>query len=122
MIGVADTCDAELIVLVVTSDPGEGDAVVDLRDLAEITRRVLGTEQHMPSLKLDCGKGLRPRAMPFWAKVRPVLHQLFGGNVERHVHGSALLRWWLRLRGIGKMSHWLDESHVRPTAAGLASW
>ena len=41
-VGVADAGDAELVELVVVADAGEGDAVVDLADLAQRVRRVLG--------------------------------------------------------------------------------
>ena len=45
-VGVADPGHPELVVLVVLAHPGEGDAVVDLADLVERARGVLGHDEH----------------------------------------------------------------------------
>ena len=44
-VGGADAELPQLVELVVLADPGEGDAVVDLGDLVQRVRRVLGAEQ-----------------------------------------------------------------------------
>ena len=64
-VGVADAGDAELVELVVLADPGEGDAVVDLADLVEAWRWVLGDDED--AVGVLTATALRPRAMPFRA-------------------------------------------------------
>ena len=45
-VGVAHAGDPKLVELVVAPDTGEGDAVIDLADLVQRARRVLGDDQH----------------------------------------------------------------------------
>ena len=88
-VGVANTGDAELVVLVVATDAGERDAVVDLGDLAQVARRILGAEQDA-LVELD-GDETPTSGDALLGVVGPILHHLFGCDVERHVHGSAPL-------------------------------
>ena len=79
-IGGAHAGDAELIELVVLADAGEGDPVVDLADLAQGVRRVLGNErdavavaQAPPSLGLwrcPCARSRRGPSSPVPARRR----------------------------------------------------
>ena len=62
-VGKADAGDAEQLVLAVEADGRERDAVVDLADLGERARRVVGDDQD-PGWHSRATR-LRPRAMPF---------------------------------------------------------
>ena len=83
-VGGPDTGDAELVELVVLADTGERDAVVDLADLAQRLRRVLGDDGD------PVGVAQRDQCSTagdaFAGVVGTVLHHLFGGDVERHAH------------------------------------
>ena len=83
-VGGSDTGHAELVELVVLADTGERDPVVDLADLAQRLRRVLGDDGD----PVDVAQGdQRPTAGDALAGVvGTVLHHLFGGDVERHAH------------------------------------
>src|SRR5690606_1616169 len=82
-VGVADARDAQGVELVVATDPGEADAVVDLAHLAE-PLGVLGADEdallaHQCDEAAATGDALA-------GVVGPVLHHLFGCDVERHAH------------------------------------
>ena len=81
---VPNTRNAELIELVVLADPGERDPVIDLADLPQRRRGVLGA---------DCDTLVEPEPDEAPAAsdalagvIGAVLHDLFGSDVERHVH------------------------------------
>ncbi len=85
-VGVPDARDAEVLELVVLAHPGEGDAVVDLRDLVEQGGGVLGHEQDAV-LVLEHDDG--PAAGDALAGIlRLVLHHLLGTHVVGQGHGS----------------------------------
>ena len=65
-VGVADPGHPQLVELVVLADAGEGDAVVDLADLVQRPRRVLGHDDDARRRRCVATSD-RPRAMPFWA-------------------------------------------------------
>ena len=83
-IGGADTGHAQLVELVVLADTGEGDAVVDLADLAQRVRRVLGDERD--AVVVADGDQRSAAGDALAGVVGPVLHHLFGCDVERHAH------------------------------------
>ncbi len=75
-VGVADAGHPQVLELVVLADRGEGDAVVDLADLVQGARGVLGREGDPPVVGDDDG---RPAARDAFARVVGlVLHQLLG--------------------------------------------
>ena len=91
-VGVANTGHAELVVLVVLADAAEGDAVVDLADLVQRARRVLGDDGDADVV----GRGDERAATgdALLGVLGPVLHHLLGRHVVRHAHDarSACLR------------------------------
>ena len=74
----------QVLELVVLAHPGEGDTVVDLRDLVEQGGRVLGHEQDAVAV-LDGHDG-PPAGDALAGILRLVLHHLLGGNVVRQRH------------------------------------
>jgi hypothetical protein len=64
-VGGADAGHAELVELVVPTDAGERDPVVDLADLAQRLGRVLGDDGD--ALGVSDATSARPRAMPLRA-------------------------------------------------------
>ena len=83
----ADAGDAQLVELVVLADPGEGDAVVDLADLAQRGRRVLGADED--AVVVDDGDEAATPGDALAGVVGPVLHHLLGRDVERHAHDAS---------------------------------
>ena len=84
-VGVADARDPELVELVVLAHAGEGDPVVDLADLVERPRRVVGHDGDPQVVG-----GGDERAAPgdaLLGVLGPVLHDLFGRHVVGHGHG-----------------------------------
>ena len=81
---VANPRDPELVELVVLADPGERDPVVDLADLPQCRRRVLGADR---DTVVEPEPDEAPTASDALAGViGAVLHDLLGSDVERHVH------------------------------------
>ena len=84
-VGVADPRHPELVELVVLAHAGEGDAVVDLADLVERPRRVLG---HDGDPRVVDGGDQRPApGDALLGVLGPVLHHLLGCHVVGHGHG-----------------------------------
>src|SRR5580704_7726078 len=84
-VGVAHAGHPQLVVLVVLADTAEGDAVVNLADLVQRARRILGHDHYAHVVG-----GGHQRPAPGNALLgvfRPVLHDLFGRHVVRHAHG-----------------------------------
>src|SRR5207248_11296224 len=108
-VGVADAGHAELVELVVPAHTGEGDAVIDLVDLVQRARGVLGGDED--ALGEHRGDE-RPSARdPLAGVVGAVLHDLLWGHVEGHRHG----RWpSARLRS-------MRTPNRSPTSGSLAS-
>jgi hypothetical protein len=95
-VGGADAGHPHLVELVVAADAGEGDAVVDLADLAEVVRGVLRHEGHAVVVDHGHQRAAAGDALP--GVVRPVLHHLLRRDVERHAHAPrSCSRWtsWL---------------------------
>ena len=88
-VGVADPGDLEHLELVVLPDAGEGDPVVDLRDLVEGAGRVLGHEGDSVGVLQRNERTAPGDALA--GVVGPVLHHLLGRDVERHAHRSVPL-------------------------------
>ena len=88
----ANAGDPEVLELVVATDGGEGDPVVDLADLVQRRGRVLGDEQHAVDVADNRDRTSPPD--PLAREVRPVLHQLLGRDVERHVMAASLRIGW----------------------------
>ncbi len=89
-VGGADAGHAQLVELVVLADAGEGDPVVDLAHLAQRLGRVLGDDDDAVEI---AQRHERPAACDALARVvGAVLHQLFGGDVERRRHLASLPR------------------------------
>ena len=88
-VGVADPGHAQVLELVVLAHPGEGDAVVDLRDLVEQGRGVLGDEEDaVPVLDGDDGLAAGDALAGI---LRLVLHHLLGRDVVGQRHYSLCL-------------------------------
>jgi hypothetical protein len=85
-VGMADACDTELVVLVVLPDPGEGDPVVDLRDLVKRARWVLGDQDH--ALCIERGDEGAATGDALLGVLSTVLHDLLRCHVVRHAHRS----------------------------------
>ena len=83
-VGGTHTGHAQLIELVVLADAGEGDAVVDLADLAQGVRRVLGHERD--AVEVADGHQRTTAGDALACIVGTVLHDLLGCDVERHAH------------------------------------
>ena len=93
-VGVAHAGHAQVLELVVLADGREADPVVDLGDLVQRARRVLGGERD-PVVVLQDHDG--PTAGDALARVvGPVLHQLLGRDVERHAHRAPPRARWAR--------------------------
>ena len=75
---------AQLVELVVLADAGEGDAVVDLADLAQRLGAVLGDDGDAVGVAQGDEGPAAGDALA--GVVRPVLHHLLGRDVERHAH------------------------------------
>ena len=84
-VGQAHAGDPEVLELVVATDCGEGDPVVDLADLVQRGGRVLGDEQHAVDVADHRDRTSPPDALA--CEVGPVLHHLLGRHIERHGHG-----------------------------------
>ena len=84
---MADTGDLQHLELVVLADAGERDAVVDLADLVQRARRVLGDDDD-PVGRLQRHQAAAP-GDALAGVVGPVLHHLLGRDVERHAHRPA---------------------------------
>jgi hypothetical protein len=83
-VGRPDTGHPELVELVVATHAGEGDAVVDLADLAQRVRRVLGGDGDAVVVD-ECDQAAASRDA-LAGEVGAVLHRLFRRDVERHAH------------------------------------
>ena len=83
-VGCSNSRDPELIELVVLTDAGEGDPVVDLADLAKRGGWVLGHDQN--ALVVLGGDERAAPCDPLTRVVGAILHDLFRGDVERHAH------------------------------------
>ena len=77
-VGGPHAVHAQLVELVVAADAGEGDAVVDLADLAEVVRGVLGDEGDAVVVGEGDQRTAPGDALP--GVVRPVLHHLLGAT------------------------------------------
>ena len=88
-VGEAHAADLEALELVVLADARERDAVVELADLEEGAARVLGQQQHAVGALERDEAATAGDALP--GVVRPVLHDLFGRDVERLAHDAAAL-------------------------------
>src|SRR6202034_1223651 len=89
---MANTGHAELVVFVVLAHATEGDPVVDLADLVQRARRVLGDDGDAQVVRRgDEGAATGDALLGVFG---PVLHDLFGCHVVRHAHDarSACLR------------------------------
>src|SRR5690554_6940349 len=93
---VTHPCDPQVLELVVLADRGECDAVIDLGDLVQGARSVLGREGDAIGVSDDDDGAAASNALA--RKVRPVLHELFWRDVERHAHDEPPPRcpWSLR--------------------------
>ena len=83
-----DPADLEALELVVLADARERDAVVELADLEQGAARVLGQQQDAVGALERDQAATAGDALP--GVVRPVLHDLFGRDVERLAHRRAL--------------------------------
>jgi hypothetical protein len=85
-VGVLDATAAQAVELVESTDRGESDAVVDLADLLQRTRWILGHEQHA------AGVGQRHHTAAtgdsFTGDLRPLPHRLLRGDEVRKTHES----------------------------------
>ena len=82
---MAHARDPQHLELVVLADGRERDPVVDLADLRERARPVVGDDEHA-GRALECHEAATAGdALP--RVIRAVLHHLLGRDVERHVHG-----------------------------------
>ncbi len=83
-VGVLDAAPAQVVELVEPADGGEADPVVDLADLLQRPRRVLGNEQHA------VGVGERDDAASpgntLARELRSLAHRLFGRDEIRKAH------------------------------------
>ena len=85
--GQADSGDAEVLELVVLAHRREADPVVDLRDLVQGPRRVLGNEENSADvLEHDDAAAARD---PLAGVVCLVLDDLLGRDIERNAHRLA---------------------------------
>ena len=91
-VGMAHTGDAELVVLVVLADATEGDPVVDLTDLVQRARRVLG--HHGDADVVGRGDQGAAPGNALLGIFGAVLHDLLRRHVVGHAHDarSACLR------------------------------
>ncbi len=86
-IRIPDAGDPEVLELVVLPNRREGDPVIDLRDLVQRPRVVLGDEENA-LVVAEHDDGPAP-GDALAGEVRPVLHQLLGRDVERHLRHRA---------------------------------
>ena len=117
-VGEPDAGDAQVLELVVAADRGERDPVVDLADLVQRLRRVLGDEQHAVGvLQRDHGAAAGDALA---GVVGPVLHQLLGRDVERHAHrGGVLAR--VRCGAAGPSGRVIRPAMTRSAIAATSS-
>src|SRR5690606_9274227 len=113
-IGSTNARDAELVELVELADAGEGDAVVDLRDLAKGVRRVLRADHH-PALVHD-GDEASTAGDALAGVVGPVLHHLLGCDVEGHAHEAPP-----EMRSAYRSASSLSGTRVNPSASMVAT-
>ena len=118
-VGVPHPCLAQLVVLVELADASEGDTVVDLADLAQGAGRVLRRQQD--PVVVGHADERTPTGDVLAGIVRLVLHELLGGDVERHAHGLCPMAL-LRSMRLPKRSATSDSStRSKPAAVMVAT-